>query len=86
MQTIFEYDLGGDDGGKAGLYIDGGLMFLKISYPMETFTKPMAEVMDNALASIKASLPQDMDKSSLDSIGTNAKASMTKLLSKPVGP
>lgn len=85
MKVIVEEGIGGD-GAKAGLYLDGGDLALKVTYPVAKVLQPVNDVIDSVVAKIEAAIPGDWDKAILDPIAAAAKAELLVLLTEAPAP
>jgi len=81
MKTIVEQVVGGD-GAKAGLYVDGDQLTVKIGYPIAKLISPITDVLDAAIDKLEAAIPGDWDKALLEPIRAEAKAALVKVLSE----
>lgn len=81
MKVIYEHEVGGD-GGKAGAYIDGDQLAVKVSYPLAKVLMPVNDVIDSLINKIEAAIPGDWDKAVLEPIRVAAKAELVSLLAE----
>jgi len=81
MKVVYEAPVGGD-GGKAGLYIEGDQVEMKVSYPLAKVLGPVNDVIDAAINKIEAAIPGDWDKAVLEPIRIAAKAELVSLLAE----
>lgn len=82
MKTIYEHDLG-SEGGKAGAYLDGGMVEVKVGYPVAKIVEPIMAQLDPLKEKLKAALPMDAVTDPLvDKIFEEAKEAIVKLISE----
>lgn len=81
MKTIVEQAVGGD-GAKAGLYVEGDQLTIKVGYPIAKLVSPITDVIDAAIDKIEALVPGDWDKALLEPIRAEAKAALVKVLAE----
>lgn len=81
MKVIYEHAVGGD-GAKAGAYVDGVDLLVKVSYPLDKVLAPANKIIDDAIDKVEALIPGDWDKALLEPLKAEAKAALIKLISE----
>lgn len=79
MKAIYESAVGGD-GAKAGAYVDGSDILLKVSYPIAKIIEPATKVADGLLDKLEALIPGDWDKAIIEKLKLEYKEELIKLL------
>lgn len=82
MKTIYEHEIGGD-GGMTGAYLNGGQVFVRVSYPVTKLVDPVMAQLDPLKEKLKSIVPFDSATDPLiDAAFAEAKAEIIKLLSE----
>lgn len=78
MSKVVETPLGGD-GGKAGLYLEEGMIVAKVGYPIASALKPITSVVDSMVDKLEALIPGDQ-KAAAEVIKAQYKAELAKAI------
>jgi hypothetical protein len=77
---IIEKEIGGD-GAKAGLYVEGSDLALKVTYPIAKIVDPIAEIADKAIDKVEQWIPLDQ-KALAESLKLEVREKLAELFAK----
>lgn len=81
MKTVYEHDIGGD-GGKAGLYISGAMVEVKVGYPVEKLIAPVLEKLNPLAEKLKEIIPGNFEDAVVNDLVVKIKAEVVKLITE----
>lgn len=80
-KVIYETAVGGD-GGKAGLYVDGGDISVKATFPIAKIVEPATKALDAALDKLAQVIPGDWDNALIEKVKVEYKEELIKLIAE----
>lgn len=81
MKTIYEHDIG-VDGAKGGVYLSGGMVEVKMAYPVVKLVDPIMATLDPLKEKLKAIIPGNWEDPLVDGAFASIKAEIVALLSE----